>query len=310
MADPVQHIKPSKEELEENIRKSQEELDKLDAEEKDAAEKAVESLELPEDDKEEEDDNNPPADEKPEDEGEPDGGEEDEEIDVDDIIEQDPPEEKPEEKPEDKKEEKKDGEDPDYKKKFSDSSREAQKLSAKNRVLDQAYREASELPEPTEEELKAAYSNWDEFDDDAKDIHRELLINKRFRERIKQGTEQAKKIEHWEKQVEDFIDNPETLIKNPKLEGKQAAFTEFATQEENNNVPFNVLVTSFLYQESQKPKPKHKGAMFETPTGGENRKPGNINKKLSIEDSEILRKTNYAKYSELLKAGKISTTLE
>ena len=49
---------------------------------------------------------------------------------------------------------------------------------------------------------------------------------------------------------------------------------------------------------------KNKGQMFEQGTGG----PNNVNKpkdKISLDEAAILMKTDYKKYAELLKAGKI-----
>lgn len=284
---PENHKQPTKEELEENIRKSQEDLDKLDKEEDPPAspspsEEVPDDIPTPSEEEEDEDDSETPS----------------------------PSKEVPNDEEDDADKGKSDEDktkDPDYKKKFSESSREAQKLSAKNRIRESAYREASELPEPTDEELGQEYSDWDTMTDSEKRINKELLINKRFRERIGQGNEAAKKVEQWEQKVDEYIDDPETLVKIPELEGKQDQFAEFAKDEENNSVPFKTLVAAFLHEVEKNKPPKKKGQMFPKGSGGPNDKPVRKDGKLTVDESRILQKTNYKKYTQMLKEGKIST---
>ncbi len=206
-------------------------------------------------------------------------------------------------------EEQEDEEDAELKKKLSASARENQRIYAKNRKLDQAIDEANELPEPTDEELAQVYEDWDLMTSTEKIFAKETLINKRFRERLSKGREEARKIEKWAEQVNEFVDDPQTFIDAPQLEGKQDAFKEFANQETNNAVPFKILVSAFLHEQSQIVKPKNKGKMFEVGNGGPNTPPKPKSDKIGIEESHKLMKTNYNKYVELLKAGKIDNTL-
>lgn len=192
-----------------------------------------------------------------------------------------------------------------YKKKFSASARENQRINAKNRILNQALIEADEIPEPTEEEMKKQYGeDWDLMSDVDKRLIIETEITKRWRTKLKEASNQATKIEKWEESVTEFIQDPKTLSDNPDLEGKEAAFVEFATQEGNNNVPFNLLVGSFLYNQSTQ-KINHKGKMFERGSGGPNEKPKQNDGTVSLEEAMKIKKTNYAKYKELLMAKKI-----
>lgn len=197
-----------------------------------------------------------------------------------------------------------------YKKKFAASSREAQKIGAKNRIINQAIIEADDIPEPTEEELVAKYGadKWDVMNDVERESAIESTWNQRWRAKIKEASNQAVKIEQWNKSVEEFTDNPETLVANPELEGKVDDFKEFATRDENNSIPFNTLVGSFLYEQS-KNKISHKGQMFETGSGGPNDKPTPKSDKISLEEGRKLRETDYDKWKELNAAGKIDFDL-
>jgi len=192
-----------------------------------------------------------------------------------------------------------------YKKKFSESSKEAQKIAAKNRVLNQAITDTDEIPEPTEEELQTEFKDWELMSEVERTLARETLISRRWRARIKEAQDQAKKIEKWNESVDGFIGDPKVLIATPALEGRQEEFAEFAKQESNNSVPFNILVGAFLYDQSTKGK-KNKGAMFPTGSGGPNEKPTPKTDMLTVEEGRKLRETDYDKWKEMLKAGKIA----
>lgn len=199
---------------------------------------------------------------------------------------------------------------PDYKKKFSESSREAQKIHARNRRLNQGIEEASEIPEPTEDELKAEYPDYDIATDIERIALKESLHSKKWRLKISEARNEAKKIEKWSEDVSTFIEDPKTLIANPELEGKTNDFIEFANRDANNSVPFELLVNAFLYEKTKTAKPKSKGAMFPDGSGGPNEKPRPKNDKITVDESEKIRKTDYKKYKELLRAGKIETGID
>lgn len=195
-----------------------------------------------------------------------------------------------------------------YKKKFSESSREAQKLGAKNRVINKALIDAEEAPEPTEEELSAEFDGWDVMTDTEKGLAKETVISRNWRQSISKAKEQATKIEKWNDSVEDFLDDPRTLIDIPALDGKEADFKEFATKEENNSVPLKTLVGAFLYENSTK-QVKHKGKMFENGSGGPNEKPQPKTGKISLEQARQLRESNYDKWKEYSAKGLIDYNL-
>ena len=196
-----------------------------------------------------------------------------------------------------------------FKKKLSASARENQKIYAKNRVINQAIIEADEIPAPTDDEMKGIYGeDWELASDIEKESLRETQISRKWRAKIKEASDQATKIEKWNDSVNDFIEDPKTLNDNPELEGKTEEFRAFATEADNNSVPFNILVAAFLH-ESSKSKPANKGRMFERGKGGAIDKGKPTNGKISLEQARSLRETNYAKYKELLKAGKIYTSI-
>ena len=169
-----------------------------------------------------------------------------------------------------------------------------------------AISKAGEVQEPTEEELKAEYSDWDEMTDTEKRLAKRSLHDSKKLQAITESAKEFKDIDEWNNKVDKFLADPETLINHPALDGKEEDFKAFVTTKTSRmGADFEDLVASFLYAESQKPPVKNKGKMFENGSGGKDGKIKPKNDKISVADSIIIRKTNYKKYLELLKAGKI-----
>jgi hypothetical protein len=199
-----------------------------------------------------------------------------------------------------------------YKKKFSESSREAQKIAAKNRVINKALIDAEEAPEPTEEDLIKEFPDWDVMSETERGLAKETVISRQWRQTISKAKEQATKIEKWNESVEEFIDDPKTLVDSPELEGKTEEFKTFAIEEANNSVPYKLLVSAFLHDQQTK-QVKQKGKMFENGSGGPNEKPQLKDGMITLEEARRLRESpvegSYQKYKDLLMAGKIKSDL-
>lgn len=266
-----QHVRPTKEELEANLQKITQELEKPEA-----------PVAEPEP-------STPAPEPEPEPEPEP--------------VEVAPSEAAPEPEPEPSQP----APEVDYKKKFTESTREAQILSYKNRKIAEAIDTASELPQPTEDELTREYPEWDTMTDLERRLATDNLYNKRRFELLEGVRKEEKDIQAWNKKVDDYAEDPKTLIDNPELEGKVEEFKAFATKPSRRGVEFETLVSSFLYnvEKQAKKKPANKGSMIETGSGGPNDRPKPKSDKISTEEAMVLMKTNYAKYKEYLTAEKI-----
>ena len=210
-------------------------------------------------------------------------------------------EEKVEEEPEEESEE----EAPDpYKKKFIASSKEAQVLYAKNKKTNESLKEALSVKAPTTEELEVEYPDWDVMSDFEKKIAKNDLLNTRKLAAIDKIAIENESVVEWNSEVDKFMDDPQTLIDSPKLEGKVEEFKLFATKPTRRNVDFEDLVSAFLYEEKTTRKPKKKGRMFPTGTGGAKTK-GAKDGKISIEDAAVLKKNDYPKWKQMLAEDKI-----
>lgn len=197
-------------------------------------------------------------------------------------------------------------EDVDYRKKFANSTREAQILADKQRKMAEAYDKANTLPEPTEEELRQEFPEWDTLDETAKKLAIKTLHNDKRFAVIETVQKEFKDIEAWKTKVDTFIDNPETLIANPELENKEEDFKIFANKQSRMGTSFDTLVSAFLY-DVNKNTVKHKGKMFEDGGGGSKERKQPISDILSVEQGRALRLADYKKWTEYLRAGKIAT---
>lgn len=289
-------IRPTKEELQENIDQALKDLDGIpqppvegDINDKDEEDE----LEI-EDKKEEEDDKPEEKEEDIEEEKEEPKKEENKEK----KIVTPPIEEKKEEKPEEKEEE------PDYKDKYTHSTAEAQVLASQNRKMSEAMVEASKLPLPTDEEMQKEIPEWEDMTDAEKRIVRRQVHSERKFALIEKAGTEGKEIGEWSDKVDSVLADPEIIVKHPELEGKEEAFKTFAIKPSRRGGDFEDLISAFLYTVKSEVKPARKEKMFETGTGGDE-KPKPKDGKISLAEARRLRITDYPKFLTYLKAKKI-----
>lgn len=198
---------------------------------------------------------------------------------------------------------------PDYKEKFVESTRESQVLASRNKKVFETLDKIEEIPEPTEDELKKEFLDWDVMSDFEKRIARNDIINGRKFQELGKMRKEFKDLDEWQGKVDVYIEDPNTLIANPGLEGKADEFKIFASKPSRRGVDFEDLVSAFLYS-LDSTKTTNKGSMFEKGSGGSKEQMKPKSDKISIEEARTLRKTDYGKYTEYLRAGKIELDLE
>lgn len=196
--------------------------------------------------------------------------------------------------------------DKDLKKKLSYSSREALILHTKNKKINEAIETASNLPEPTDEELTIKYPNWEEMDETTKQLARDAFVSSRRFAVIAEATKEFKNLDQWVTHVDEFSDDPQTLIRYPALEGKIEDFREFASKPSRKGADFPDLIAAFMWQSHENKPKKNSGKQIEVGSGGPPGKPlAPKDGKISLEEAAQLMKTDYKKYKALLNAGKI-----
>ena len=206
----------------------------------------------------------------------------------DDEVEEAPPEEEDENK-----------------KKLLASQQEGIVLHSKIKAVSKAVKDAVNSPEPTEDELKAKYPDWDMMTATEQILAKDNMKNSRVIANLISVTKESEDVEAWNAKVNTFIENPETLANIPDLDGKQDEFKLFASKTTRRNIPFEDLVAAFLYDQSKRAKPKSKGKMFETPTAGPSSQPKPKSDKISVEEARTLRNTNSKLWRKYVQEGKI-----
>lgn len=211
---------------------------------------------------------------------------------------------------EDKGDDDQDSKEPSIEERYKSSTQESQVLHAQNKKMLEAFKQVKNVPEPTDEEMTKEYPEWEDMSDSEKRFAKnDWKNNKRF-EAINRIAEDTENAEAWSGKVNEFIDDPETLQKNPKLEGKVEEFKAFSNKPTRRGADFEDLVKAFLFEVSESKPPKKKGKMFEQGSGGDNKKAEVDDGKMSIEQGMMLKKTNYKAYVQAVKEKKIRNEFE
>ncbi len=189
--------------------------------------------------------------------------------------------------------------------KFKASARDAQIQGYKNKEIAKAIDEANALPEPTEDDLKAEYSDWEDMTPTEQRLAKESLLNKRRWQLLDSATQKFKKVDEWTDKVKAYIADPKILADHPELEGKTEEFEHFASDIQRRDMDFETLILAFAGEQAKKKPAPKTGQMFPAGSGGPKEPPKPVDDRLSPEQAAVLRKTDYKKFKELLKAGKI-----
>lgn len=186
------------------------------------------------------------------------------------------------------------------------SAQEAQILHAKNKKMTESLEKAIAVTEPTEEELRVKYPDWEMMSDFEKKTATNTSKVEKQMAALSEVVKENKELESWSTKVDEFVQDPANLSKYPGIEGKEDEFKLFATKPTRRGIDFEDIVPAFLY--GLKPEPPKKGKMFEVGSGGLNENKPKSDK-ITIEEARALRTTNYEKYKTLLRAGKIDIGL-
>ena len=186
----------------------------------------------------------------------------------------------------------------DYEKKFKESSREAQILASQ---LDEERKRNKPLTtDPTEQELRALYPEWDTFTASDKAFAKENLTLKRTAEANAREIAEIRAEKAWEKDLANAV---KTF---PALKGKEDDFEKFVMKPTHKGTPIETLARAFLNDptkpvEPAKPAdPPPKGGM-ERPGGGPQHAPKP--KLLTGDELKVLRETDNKAYMAYIKAN-------
>lgn len=184
---------------------------------------------------------------------------------------------------------------------------ETQIQAEKNKDLISKIDQASQLPEPTEQELrdyvKSKGSDWDELTVFEQAMAKDTLLSNRRFSLVNEAVQTTKKIDEWANRVDSFIDATDGKPEFVKLSGHEAEFRKFAMKEAHRGVAIDsLLLPAFL---STLPEPKKvRGSLFEDKGGGES-PDKNVGKITDADTNRTLRETNPREWRRQVKAGNI-----
>ncbi len=189
----------------------------------------------------------------------------------------------------------------DFKEKFVHSQREsilnAERVKAANARIESLTKQDT----PTDEAMRGLYPEWDNLDEYNKRvlIRQETIAMQNAATR-KEQQDLAARLK-LEDEVDSVLDDP----KFSKLKGREAEFKRFALKPANRGLSAEVIAKAFLFDaedETPTPTPPKPMPTEALPTGSGGPRTPLKPKKISFEESEKIRKTDYKRWKELLDA--------
>lgn len=194
--------------------------------------------------------------------------------------------------------------DDDFKKKFADSTAEAQVLALRNKKYEERIQEARVSPAPTDEECRDAYgADWDKSSDMQKSIARDALHNKRKMSLIEKIDEDVQKEKERLETAKTYAIDPEVLKTYPGLEGHQEEFARFVSQPTRRAIELEDLVPVFVANRIA--RGQMKGSLFPSARTNSVKTPVKKQSVVNANQAATLRKTDSRAYQNLIQSGKI-----
>lgn len=194
---------------------------------------------------------------------------------------------------------------PGLEERYKQSTREGQVLFAKQRKFAETVEMANQLPEPTDDEVKAVYTNWEDMTDTERLLAKDNYINRRKFDLVYQATQEGKQIEEWAEKVDSFL--TVDASKYAKLAGREDEFKNFALKPTRRGLDMHDLAKLFLYDIAEAPSTPKRGSLLASGSSGNapKPKPDFIDEK----QAQKLRTSNHKLYQKLVREGKVKIEL-
>lgn len=154
----------------------------------------------------------------------------------------------------------------DKEKRYRAQQAEDSIIREKDRELKAKIEEASKIADPTEDELKTEYSEWDEMTSTEKRLAKDNLGNKRKLSLINEANTEALKIDDWGKSIDGLLEKIDSDASLLPLSGHELEFRRYAMQASHRNVDTEVLIPAFLHTLGNEVKPNR--SIFNSKGGG------------------------------------------
>ena len=210
-------------------------------------------------------------------------------------------------------EDKEDKETEDYKEKFKESSKESLNNYFKYKKLTETITEVSNMPDPTDEQLRAyAKDNgaeYDELDSFSQNILKKTWKNEVAMGSVTQVVQEANQIDKWVMSVDDYISSSEVENKYPTLADNAEAFRSYCLKASRRGMDLADLSASFLFN-LDKPGSKKQGkSLFNAQGNGRSVTDTKPKEGITADDLAVLRVNNPREYKRLIQQGKAKISL-
>lgn len=185
---------------------------------------------------------------------------------------------------------------------YGASSREAQILVAQIKEKDAQIVKLTTPHAPTDDDLRAAYPEWEQMLPTEQRLARENFSLRRGLASTQQTQAEIQAELRWEKDFKKLLKQTDFT----GLKGREDEFEEYVFKPSHKGVPTETLARSFLFGTQPvppAPSPKNSPPTGERSSGGPN--PGTGKKKLTLEEAKVLRENNFEEYRRQLTAGNI-----
>lgn len=203
----------------------------------------------------------------------------------------------------------------DYREKFRESSKESLNNFFKYKRLTETITEVSNMPDPTEEELKDYAkqngADYDELDDFSKNILKKTLKNEMAMGSVTRVVQESNEIDKWVEKVDEFVNSSEVVNNFPAIAENSDAFRSYCLKASRRGMDLTDLSASFLFNLDKKDESKTRksgGSLFNAQGNGRNA-PDPVKEGLTAEDLAVLRVNNPKEYKRMITQGKAKLTL-
>jgi len=187
--------------------------------------------------------------------------------------------------------------------KFVASAQESILNAERVKVRDAQLEQLTKTDTPTDEAMRLVYPEWDDFNE----VTKKTLVKQEAQE-MRQRRIEAQQQDIINRQtLEDELET--TIASNPKLAGKETEFKRFAKNPKNKGISADTLAKAFLFDVEPElvAAPREPEAL---PVGSGGPRGDQSPKKVSIEEAAEIRKTDNARYMELVKSGMIDDDID
>lgn len=192
----------------------------------------------------------------------------------------------------------------DYKKKFSASTAENQRIMGELNSLNKLLGDITKVEIPTDQEMAKLYASWDTLGDFERDLAKKQIVLERRQNHITVGLGKITSNVEKTNEVNEFIRG------NTSLKGKEDAFLEYALSPDKSNTPLSILLNSFLFENKETPPaptvpPTPAPSPLQRGNPGGTGTPPTDATTMSDDEAEALSKSNPKLYMEMVRDGRI-----